>query len=129
MGRDTLRPAVSHERSAPVAITDPLAEFARTHTYYAWSDVVDEVFAGDEDAFLDALCGGTMPAAVRRTCEETLGPDMLIAVLLRRVVRQLKTLTAIAAAQTPLLQQQTDQVAELLRISAQPWETLAQEKP
>lgn len=66
---------------------NPPGDLAALPKYHTWREVLD-LYHGDEDAFLDAWCDGTLPLAIRGICEETLGYDRLQSWLLRRLVRQ-----------------------------------------
>lgn len=55
--------------------------------YYTWRDVL-ALYGDDEDAFMEAWCDGTLPAAIRGGCEESLGQPRIQTWLLRRIVRQ-----------------------------------------
>ena len=75
--------------SKPVAPTVPVVDDLTKFLpkYYTWREVLD-LYRGDEDAFMDAWCDGTLPQVVRRACEDTLPPGVVQNWLLRRVVRQ-----------------------------------------
>ena len=64
-------------------------EFLLAHRFYSYRDVLDLLYAGDEDAFLDAWCDGTLPWAIRHACEDSMPPRTMELALLRRIVRLL----------------------------------------
>lgn len=67
---------------------DPLAtKLLALPRFYTHKDVLDQVFDGDEDAFTDAFCDGTLPPTVRAVVWEG-GASWLNTLLLRRLVRQ-----------------------------------------
>jgi hypothetical protein len=68
-------------------VTERLAALPQ---FYSYKDVL-AVFDGDEDAFIDAFCDGTLPLATRTAIVETLNVQLLHVLLLRRVVRLLQT--------------------------------------
>lgn len=73
----------------PTTPNIPLATLAALPRFYSARDVLDTCFGGDEDAFYTAWCDGSLPLAVRQTCEETLDPVRLQNALLRQIVRVL----------------------------------------
>jgi hypothetical protein len=80
----------------------PLAErLASLPTYFSYKDVLSRGFDGDEDAFIDAWCSGTLPLRVREAILDTMPERLLECYLLRRIVRQL---------------------ADLIHVSQQPWD-------
>lgn len=56
--------------------------------YYTYKDVLALCFQDDEDAFVDAWVAGTIPAAARNACKDTLDLKWLEILLLQRLVRQ-----------------------------------------
>lgn len=80
MPKTLLTPAAQAE-----ALQDRLAHLPR---FYSYRDVLHGVYDGDEDAFVDGVCGD-LPPAVREACLETMQPRTLETMLLRRIVRQL----------------------------------------
>ncbi len=83
--------------SVPTALSAaPLPEritaFLATHRYYTYRDLVAEVFSGSSDDFVDAWATGALPHDVRHAAEDTLSPEWLQVLLLRRISRQLVTL-------------------------------------
>jgi hypothetical protein len=78
----------------PAPLGDRLAAFLAEHKYYTYRDIVAEVFHGVPDDFVDAWATGVLPHDVRHACEDTLSPEWLQVLLLRRVSRQLSALLA-----------------------------------
>jgi hypothetical protein len=68
------------------------AKLATLPTYYGCRDIL-ALFDGDEDAFTDAWCDGSLPLVVRHTILETAAPRFLELCLLRRIVRLLQPRT------------------------------------
>jgi len=56
--------------------------------FYSHRDVLDQVFLGDEDAFIDAWVSGHLPAATRQVIWEG-GAQWLNTLLLSRMCRLL----------------------------------------
>lgn len=65
------------------AQTQALAGLPR---YYTARDVVEIVFAGDHDAFVDAWAGRALPPGVRQTLEELVPADRQQVWLLQRLL-------------------------------------------
>jgi hypothetical protein len=79
---------------APPPLGDRLQAFLAAHPFYGYRDLVADVFAGDLDACIDAYCAGLLPPAVRVALEESMSPEWLQVLLLRRLSRQLSALLA-----------------------------------
>lgn len=69
------------------ATADRLSRLPRFFTY---RDVLEDVFLGNESAFVDAWVDGALPPAVCKACEETASPRTLELQLLRRIVQVLQ---------------------------------------
>lgn len=54
--------------------------------YYTVQHLVDEVFAGDHDAFVDAWVSRVLPPAVRKTCAELVSDATQQVWLLQRIL-------------------------------------------
>lgn len=74
--------------ATPVALAERLNALPR---FYSHRDVLDQVFAGDEDALVDAWVSGALPPAVRQVVWEG-GVHWLNTLLLARMCRQLNRL-------------------------------------
>lgn len=57
--------------------------------FYGCQEVVDLVFGGDLDAFIQAWVAGAIPAPVWKACEDSPGPINLDRLLLRRMAQLL----------------------------------------
>lgn len=81
---------------SPLApLEDRLASLPR---FYAHREVLEIVFGGDEDLFLDAWCDGSLPLNVRATCTASMGEALLGVWLQRRSCRlQAEILAALGA--------------------------------
>lgn len=58
----------------------------RLPRYYSPRDVVDLVFAGDHDAFVDAWCTRALPWPIRKACEEQIPAEQQQVWLLQRLL-------------------------------------------
>lgn len=77
-----------HTHAADQQRASVAARLTQLPTFYTYKDVLEIVFAGDEDLFTDAWCDGSLPLAVRTCCMETMGERTAEIYLLRRLVRQ-----------------------------------------
>lgn len=104
--------------AATVNRADPLAtKLAALRRFYSHKDVLDDVFGGDEDAFIDAWVTGQLPLAVRQVVWEG-GAQWLNTLLLARLCRlQLQTLRQ----QADLVTAQAALLAAIDKLNA-PWE-------
>jgi hypothetical protein len=75
-------------------LEDRIAAFLRTHQFFGYKDLRDDVFDGSTDALIDAYSTGVLPLAARQVLEDTLSPEWITVGLLRRVSRQLSALIA-----------------------------------
>ena len=88
---------MSHPTSpppAPPAVTQgplPLAAriqvYLSTNRFYNYRDVLAELFAGNEDAFVDAWVSHALPAEMEAAILDTMQPRTVELLLLRRLVR------------------------------------------
>lgn len=65
-----------------------LARLLDLPRFYTYKDVLEQVFAGDEDAFTLAYCDNSLPQETRQIILETAGAHVLTVWLLRLLVRQ-----------------------------------------
>ena len=71
-----------------------LHDFLETHKYYGYLDILSDIFANDEVAFLEAWCMGRLPPTVQKACWESMQPGFMQYLLLRKIVQQLDQLLA-----------------------------------
>lgn len=57
--------------------------------FYGCQEVVDLVFSGDQEAFIQAWIAGVIPPQVWKACEDTPGQIQIDRLLLRRIAQLL----------------------------------------
>lgn len=75
-----------------------LDDFLAARQFFGYRDLLSEVFEGNADALVDAYCTGALTERGALALEDTMDPQWLQVLLLRRVSRQL----AWAFRDTPL---------------------------
>lgn len=87
-------------RDSSSAVADPVESSLADRLlalprFYSYKDVLTDVFGGDEDAFVDAWCDGSLPPEVRGAITDTMASTVMQMYLQRRQIRQTNLLIAL----------------------------------
>ncbi len=80
-------PAPPTVTQAPLPLAARVQVYLSTHRFYSYRDILADLFAGNEDTFLDAWVSHALPPEMEAVIAETAQPRTLELLLLRRLVR------------------------------------------